>query len=88
LKASRHFEPIVAKRDEIFDLLYEILRDGRKQKIFRDDIHPKLLTFLIMGMMNWFYQWYRPGGIWKIEKIIRDVQCLLFDGVVRTVQRK
>jgi hypothetical protein len=70
------------KRDEIFNLLYETIKEGRRQKVFREDIHPRILTFLIMGMMNWFYQWYRPDGPRSIEKIIEDVQNFLFEGVL------
>ncbi|MBW2709925.1 MAG: TetR/AcrR family transcriptional regulator, partial [Deltaproteobacteria bacterium] len=36
-----------------------------------------------MGMVNWFYQWYQPKGPRSIEKIIEDVQHLVFDGVVK-----
>ena len=83
LKSSPHYARIVSMRDEIFDMLFGIIEDGRKQKIFRDDIHPRILTFLIMGMMNWFYQWYQPGGPRTIEKIIEDAQKLVIGGVVR-----
>jgi AcrR family transcriptional regulator len=81
LKNSKYYKGITEKRDEIFNLLYETIKEGRRQKLFREDIHPRILTFLIMGMMNWFYQWYRPDGPRSIEKIIEDVQNLVFEGV-------
>ena len=83
LKHSQHYSKIVHMRDKITDMLSGIIEEGRKQKYFRDDIHPQILTFLIMGMMNWFYQWYRPGGPRTIEKIIEDAQKLVLGGVVR-----
>jgi TetR/AcrR family transcriptional regulator, cholesterol catabolism regulator len=88
LKTSNHYEPIVSKRDEIFNLLYEILKEGKKQKYFRDDIHPKILVFLIMGTLNWLYQWYRPDGPRKIEKIIKDVETFILEGVIRLPKSK
>ena len=56
LEKSKHYLKIVAMRDEITDILYGIIEEGRKQKCFRNDIHPKILTFLIIGMMNWLYR--------------------------------
>jgi TetR/AcrR family transcriptional regulator, cholesterol catabolism regulator len=82
LKNSPHFDSIVSKRDDIFNSLYGIILEGQQKKIFRDDIHPKILAFLIVGMLNWFYQWYRPDGPRAIEKIIEDVMHLVFDGVL------
>ncbi|MCU0598342.1 MAG: TetR/AcrR family transcriptional regulator [Desulfobacterales bacterium] len=82
LKHSPYFKTIVAKRDEIFDSLYDILVEGQQEKIFREDIHPRILTFLIMGMLNWFYQWYKPDGPRSLEKILGDVKNLVFGGVL------
>jgi TetR/AcrR family transcriptional regulator, cholesterol catabolism regulator len=82
LKNTPQFEGIVAKRDGIFNSLYEILIQGQQEHVFRKDIHPKIMTFLIMGMLNWFYQWYKPEGTRSIEKIIGDVKNLVFDGIL------
>jgi TetR/AcrR family transcriptional regulator, cholesterol catabolism regulator len=81
LKNSNEFDRIVSKRDDIFNLLLDIIREGQKQKKFRDDIHPRIAAFLICGMLNWFYQWYHPDGPLGIENIIEDVQILVFDGI-------
>jgi AcrR family transcriptional regulator len=81
LKNADDYNRIVSKRDEIFNNLYEILMEGQRAQIFRDDIHPKILGFLIIGMLNWFYQWYKPDGPRSIEKITEDVKKLVFDGV-------
>jgi TetR/AcrR family transcriptional regulator, cholesterol catabolism regulator len=82
LKHSPYYQKIVAKRDDIFNSLYDILVEGQQKQIFRDDIHPKILAFLIVGMLNWFYQWYKPDGPRSIEKIFVDVKKLVFDGVL------
>jgi AcrR family transcriptional regulator len=82
LKNEDDYKRIVAKRDEIFNNLYDILVEGQRAQIFRDDIHPKILGFLIIGMLNWFYQWYKPDGPRSIEKITEDVRKLVFDGVL------
>jgi TetR/AcrR family transcriptional regulator, cholesterol catabolism regulator len=82
LKHSPYYQNIVAKRDDIFNSLYDILVEGQQKQFFRHDIHPKILAFLIVGMLNWFYQWYKPDGPRSIEKITEDVRKLVFDGVL------
>ena len=84
LKNSEHYEEIIARRDKISNMLYEILNEGRNQKIFRVDIHPRVLTFLIMGMINWFYQWYHPDGPLSIGIITEEIQSLVFSGVTHS----
>ncbi len=32
-------------------------------------------------MINWVYQWYRPGGILNEEKLIHDYTAIFFDGL-------
>jgi TetR/AcrR family transcriptional regulator, cholesterol catabolism regulator len=81
IKNLDEYESIVIKRNEIFNVLIYIIREGQMQKQFRGDIHPKILAFLIVGMINWFYQWYNPDGPRSIEKITEDVNLLAFEGI-------
>ena len=74
---------IVEKRDHIFKLLHTIIKDGIEAKRFRDDIHPGLITMLLMGMLNWFYQWYRPDGGLSVEEMAEDVEKLILEGVLK-----
>ena len=76
------FKEIVKKRDQFFDLLYSLIKAGIKSKQFRNDIHPGLVTMLLMGMLNWFYQWYRPDGELSAEEIAVDVEKIIFEGVL------
>ncbi len=41
--------------------LNQTFRELRKQGIARD-IDPRVATFALLGMINWIYQWYGPGG--------------------------
>lgn len=83
LEIQADFERIVKTRDEIFQMLYDIIKDGMKTRQFRSDINPKILTFLIFGMLNWFYQWYRPGGPRSLENIYDDVIRLVSHGILK-----
>ena len=77
------FAEIVKRRDHVFSLLHNIIEDGIETKRFRDDINPHLLTLLLMGMLNWLYQWYRPDGQVSAEEIAGDVQKIVFEGVLK-----
>ena len=76
------FAEIVKRRDHVFSLLYSIIDEGIQTKRFRDDIHPGLVTMLLMGMLNWFYQWYHPDGGLSAEEIAADVEKIVFEGVL------
>jgi len=79
---TEQFAEIVKKRDHFFNLLYRIIEEGIQAKRFRDDIHPGLVTMLLMGMLNWFYQWYHPDGGLSVEEIAADVEKIIFEGVL------
>lgn len=83
-----HFEDkerlrkIVEKRDRIFSMLYEIIKNGCKEKVFRSNLQPKIITYLTFGMINWFYQWYSPDGPRRIEEIKEDIKNFILDGIL------
>jgi TetR/AcrR family transcriptional regulator, cholesterol catabolism regulator len=31
----------------------------------------KLVTFALLGMCNWLYQWYQPEGSWSVDEVAR-----------------
>lgn len=82
LEKQSDLDGIVKSRDEIYMMLYDIIRDGMKKKLFRNDINPKILTFLLFGMLNWFYQWYDPDGPRSLENIYDDVTKLVSQGIL------
>jgi len=52
---------IVAKRDRFERGIRNILQDGMDRGIFLQ-ADPKLLTFAILGAVNWIPRWYDPSG--------------------------
>ncbi len=41
--------------------LNQTFRELRRDGVTRD-IDPRVATFALLGMINWIYQWYGPGG--------------------------
>jgi AcrR family transcriptional regulator len=55
-------EIIVQERDLYDNFLRDLIRQGQEEGTVCPDIEPKLAAITVLGMMNWIYQWYRPGG--------------------------
>jgi len=53
---------IVEERDLYDNFLRDLIRQGQDEGIVCPDIEPKLAAITVLGMLNWIYHWYRPGG--------------------------
>jgi TetR/AcrR family transcriptional regulator, cholesterol catabolism regulator len=53
---------IRSKRDLFRANITTILQNGIASGEFRSSINPNILSFAILGVTNWSYQWYYPGG--------------------------
>ena len=59
---EEHAEEVRQKRDTFRRNLEHILAQGIEQGEFRKDLQVQMLSFAILGMTNWSYQWYQPDG--------------------------
>jgi len=73
---------IIVKRDRFERAIRRILEEGMAQGEFvvRD---PKLLTFAILGAVNWITRWYDDKGVASSEEIAQTFTTFLMDGVRR-----
>ena len=76
-------ETIIQERDQYDSYLRALIEQGQSEGTICPGIDGKLIAFAILGMMNWMYQWYSPGGIKSAEDIahafaemaVRSVAC-------------
>ena len=54
--------------------IVEELADGRP------GIDLRVATFSLFGMMNWIYNWYRPGRDVPVEELADDISRLFLRG--------
>lgn len=47
------------------------------------DVPPRLLMYAFMGMCNWVYRWYRPGGAITPDAIVDTFSRILESGCLR-----
>ncbi len=76
------YERLVQKRDYAQSLFNNILSAGIVTKQIRGDIDPKIVSFLIYGMINWMFIWYRPKGPLSIDQIVDSMSKLVGSGIL------
>jgi len=59
---------IIAKRDRFDRGIRRILQEGMEQRAFAAG-DPKLLSFAILGAINWIARWFDPAGTASSEQI-------------------
>ncbi|MGE0681781.1 MAG: TetR/AcrR family transcriptional regulator [Candidatus Binatia bacterium] len=79
-----HLPPEMAERARIerraYDtLIEEVIREGVEAGRLAP-LPPKLLSFAILGMCNWLYQWYQPDGPLSAEEVARIFIALVEHG--------
>jgi TetR/AcrR family transcriptional regulator, cholesterol catabolism regulator len=45
-------------------------------------IAPRLATFILLGIVNWLYQWYRPDGPIKLDELAETYADFFFRGLL------
>ncbi len=69
-----------SKRDQFELHVRNVLQEGMKKGVFRRaDV--KLLSFAILGALNWMVIWYNPEGEWGADKIRKEFTKLIFSGI-------
>jgi AcrR family transcriptional regulator len=72
---------IIAKRDRFDRGVRRILKQGMDQGVFAPG-NPKLLTFAIMGAINWIPRWFDPAGMAKSDEIAQVFADYLVTGLL------
>lgn len=71
------------RRDNAPRILREILESGIAAGKIHPDIDPNICSYLILGMLNWIYIWYRPKGSASVDEIIKNILLIVGQGLVQ-----
>jgi AcrR family transcriptional regulator len=63
-------------------LWHRILREGMKAGELRDDLDVKMVTYALLGAMNWMYKWYERNGRLSIQEVAKTFAATFLDGLV------
>jgi AcrR family transcriptional regulator len=65
------------------NLIAEVRRKrGPTSGVAPSGVTPRAATFALVGMINWIYQWYKPGGELTGDAIARQFTEIFFRGAV------
>jgi AcrR family transcriptional regulator len=56
------------------------IQSAQASGVLRRDTEAKILTLLLLNMMNWTIFWYRAGRDIAIDDLIVEIQRVFFDG--------
>jgi len=65
-----------ARKRRITAIASDILHDLRP----RSEFDARVATFALFGMMNWIYNWYRPGRDVPVDRLIDEISDLFLGG--------
>jgi AcrR family transcriptional regulator len=68
-----------AERRTYDELIEGVIRDGITSGHLAP-LPPKLLSFALLGMCNWLYQWYQPDGPLSADEVARIFIALVEHG--------
>ena len=84
---GRHSAKVHTQGERHARLLERIIQEGIRSGEFRA-VDPKMAAHAILGMCNWLYQWYSPGGRLSPEGIARIFSDLALRGLAAPSKRE
>ncbi|MGH9430361.1 MAG: TetR/AcrR family transcriptional regulator [Terriglobia bacterium] len=73
---------INARKRQYIQLLEGLIEQVQRQAGGPPLVSSRLAAFALLGMVNWLYQWYRPGGSVEQEKLAGDYADFFFRGLL------
>lgn len=86
LREMRNLSPentqkIKMKRSRFRQVIEQVLEEGRKNGEFRQGIQPKMISFAVLGMTNWSYNWVDPEGAISLDELAEMYADFVLYGV-------
>ncbi len=82
----REFIKLSPKQYERF--WQQILREGIKSGEFRADLDVQVVSYGVLGMLNWLYQWYRPQGRLSIREVAEQFTAMALSGLAAPASKQ
>jgi AcrR family transcriptional regulator len=77
-----HWKLIKQRRHVFEETIADIFREGIKTGVFKNiDVQP--VVYGLLGMCNWIYQWYKPGGRLNAENLAKVYSDLVLEGCLK-----
>jgi AcrR family transcriptional regulator len=79
--SPEHRRRIVEKRDRVDAAFCQLLVDGIESGVFAP-MEPRLVSFAIMGTINWIPRWFEPNGLVGADEIAETFSSFLVSGLL------
>jgi TetR/AcrR family transcriptional regulator, cholesterol catabolism regulator len=76
------FAEIRTKRDEVENIIVDVIREGMETGVFKPVGTPRLVAFGVIGMCAWSYTWLEAKGTTSPHDIGEMYGSILVDGLV------
>jgi AcrR family transcriptional regulator len=68
--------------DERAAVWRKLFADAESAGEIRDGLDLSVVRLLVLGMINWSIEWYKPGGL-SPDEIAETAAAILFDGIAK-----
>lgn len=76
-----NIKEIKLKRDEFRLAIEKIIQDGMESSEFRKDLNAKMISFAVLGVTNWSYQWFNPAGGVSADELAQMFSDFILYGI-------
>lgn len=71
---------VLAKRADYSTFITTVIAGAQTEGTVRSDLSPKLLTLLLLNLLNWTIIWYKDGGELKADELAAAITAVFLDG--------
>jgi AcrR family transcriptional regulator len=73
---------INGRKKDYVHFVENVIADVQRKRGSSGAVMPRAAVFALVGMINWIYQWYKPGGALTGEALVRQFTEIFFRGAV------
>lgn len=81
--ANENMENIKQKREQFRLNVEDVVQKGIDQKEFKEDLSADIITFGILGVTNWSYNWFKPGGEVSSHELVGKYADMILTGIIK-----
>ena len=78
---EEHSALIIEKRDQFRLNIEDLIKAGVENGEFRPEINASIITFGILGITNWSYQWFNPSGSCSDREVAEIFVEMILKGI-------
>jgi TetR/AcrR family transcriptional regulator, cholesterol catabolism regulator len=73
---------INGRKKDYLHFVEHVIADVQRKHNSQSHVTPRAAALALVGMINWIYQWYKPGGPLTGEEIARQYSEIFFRGAI------